>query len=132
MTSFKPRGVAGGGRLDLPQYSYLSPAQLELGLSLAICSFLLTILSIYMKYLFEQSISVNNSYSFVSFDSKLVQLEFTTKIRITIGIPDIQMFDRCMEHEAFISLVVTIITQITTKLKFLFFSIANSFHRRTA
>ena len=36
MASFKPRGVAGGGRLDLPQYSYLSPARLGLGLSLAI------------------------------------------------------------------------------------------------
>ena len=62
---------------------------------------------------------MNNSYLVVSFDSKLVQLEFTAKIRITIGMPDIQMLDRCMEHEAFISLVVTIITKITTKLKFL-------------
>ena len=36
MASFKPRGVAGGGgRLDLPQYSYLSPARPGLGLSLA-------------------------------------------------------------------------------------------------
>ena len=29
-------GAAGGGRLDLPQYSYLSPAKLGLWLSLAI------------------------------------------------------------------------------------------------
>ena len=39
MASLKPRGVAGGGWLaggwDWPQYSYLSPAQLGLGLSLA-------------------------------------------------------------------------------------------------
>ena len=43
MASLKPRGVAGGGWLaggwDWPQYSYLSPAKLELGMSLAKLNF---------------------------------------------------------------------------------------------
>ena len=37
------RVAAGGGRLDLPQYSYLSPARLGLGLSLATRAITVTI-----------------------------------------------------------------------------------------
>ena len=67
MASIKPRGVVvvvGGGGWEKPQYSYLSPAKLRLGLSLAIprtttrCGILnyfsqpsLTILGKYLRHL---------------------------------------------------------------------------------
>ena len=38
MSLFKPRGMAGSGGWELPQYSYLSPVKLGPGLSLAICN----------------------------------------------------------------------------------------------
>ena len=70
MASFKPRGVTGLGGWKLQQYSYLSPAKLGLGLSLAtVCNLLRILLSSAKDYVKDLDIVIQKLEAYIWLES---------------------------------------------------------------